>query len=366
LSDTTDAPGGGVDAIAPVPVVTPADTGTPVDVSQAASALSAWRKQKAAPEPKPAEPQPQAAPPQPSPEGADSDPQAEAPAEATETPDPAELPPIEAPRSWTTEEKERFKALPRELQAYLSEREQERDRDLRRRQNEAAEQRKALEADRQKAEQVRQEYEQKLPVLLTALQSQAGEFADVRTPADVMKLASEDPAKYLRYDAWQKQIGQVQAQIVEAQQRQHQALSEAWGKYAEEQDKLFADKVPDILDAAKAPKLRDSAVNALRDTGFTEQELAGLWSGQSSITLRDHRLQLLILDAVKYRDAKAKAATPPAKPVPPVQRPGTAPNKGAQVQAQIGQAAQKLTSAKGQDAVKAGVELLRAQRQLAR
>jgi hypothetical protein len=75
------------------------------------------------------------------------------------------LPPIEPPRSWTTEEKERFKSLPRELQAYLSEREQERDRDVRRRQNEAADERKAAQAEREAVARARQQYEAALPVL---------------------------------------------------------------------------------------------------------------------------------------------------------------------------------------------------------
>jgi hypothetical protein len=53
------------------------------------------------------------------------------------------LPPIDPPRSWTKAEKERFQSLPRETQEYLHTREQEREREFRRGQNEAAEQRKA-------------------------------------------------------------------------------------------------------------------------------------------------------------------------------------------------------------------------------
>src|SRR5882672_4996536 len=49
----------------------------------------------------------------------------------------SEPPIIEPPRSWTKEEKERFFSLPRETQEYLANREQERDREIRRSQNEA-------------------------------------------------------------------------------------------------------------------------------------------------------------------------------------------------------------------------------------
>jgi hypothetical protein len=53
------------------------------------------------------------------------------PGQTEGVPEPAdELPPIEPPRSWTKDEKERFQSLPRETQAYLAEREQERDREF--------------------------------------------------------------------------------------------------------------------------------------------------------------------------------------------------------------------------------------------
>jgi hypothetical protein len=53
-------------------------------------------------------------------------------------------PPIEPPRSWTKEAKEQWQALPRNTQEYLAQREQERDREVRRSQNEAAEKLKGL------------------------------------------------------------------------------------------------------------------------------------------------------------------------------------------------------------------------------
>jgi hypothetical protein len=120
--DTNDAPGAVAEAIASVPVVTPAAEPTPMDPSDAARQLSQWRHQKNKQPETPAEAPAQVQ---------DSAPPEEAPAEA-EAPAPAEeLPPIDAPRSWTKDEQERFKTYPRELQAYLSEREQERDRECR-------------------------------------------------------------------------------------------------------------------------------------------------------------------------------------------------------------------------------------------
>jgi hypothetical protein len=346
------APGGGAEAIVPVPAVTPAEAPAAIDVSEAARALSNWRREKNTP----AAPQAQELASEPS-----SDPQPEAPADP-EAPDPAELPPIDAPRAWTSEEKERFQTLPRELQAYLSEREQERDRDLRRRQNEAADARKAIEAELHKAEQVRQDYEQRLPVLLQTLQAQSGEFSDVRTFADVQRMAAEDPTRYLRWDAQQKQISVVQQQVEEARQRQHHEASQSLAKWHEEQDKSFGEREPDILDPVKGPQLKQSVLKELHSSGFSDQELSHLWNGP----FRDAKVQSLILDAVRYRTAKVTAQKSAPKPVPPVQRPGAAPNKGAQLQAQIEQQSERLKSAKGMDAVRAATELLRTQRQAAR
>jgi hypothetical protein len=52
-----------------------------------------------------------------------------------------------APRSWTGPEKELFCTLPAEIRAAISRREQDRERALRQRQNELAEERKRLKAD---------------------------------------------------------------------------------------------------------------------------------------------------------------------------------------------------------------------------
>jgi hypothetical protein len=73
----------------------------------------------------------------------------------------------------------------------------------------------------------------------------------------------------------------------------------------------------------------------LKDLGFHEGELLALWNGQRGISLRDHRLQLLVRDGIRYREAQQKARLAATKPVPPVQRPGVAQPKGAARDAQL-------------------------------
>jgi len=336
MDQQSEAAAGATEGLAPITPVTAGEE--PMSAREAARAVARHRRRR----PDPAEPSsagrdehaavadgaPAPAPNQELAEEANAAPEDQPSGETQATEPEANLPPIEPPRSWTTEEKERFRSLPRELQAYLSEREQERDRDVRRRQNEAADERKAAQAEREAVARARQHYEAALPVLLQTLQQQqAGEFADIRTLADIEKLAREDFARYARWDAQQKRIAVMSDELRATQQRQALELAQHWAHFAQRQDQLFADKVPDIVDPDKAPKLRESAVNVLKDRGFGDQELAQLWNGQAAISLRDHRLQLLVLDAVKFAGAQRAAKEALTKPVPPVQRPGVAQQK---------------------------------------
>src|SRR6516225_957071 len=233
----------------------------------------------------------------------------------------------EPPRSWTKEDKELFTNLPRATQERLAERERSREGDFLRRQNEAAEKLKGLAAKEQAVELARQTYEAALPQLLQTLQQQqAGEFADIKSMADVERLAREDWPRYLLWDLQQKKIADVTQHMLAAQHRQAQEKLGQFAEFAKRQDDLFKEKVPDMADDAKAAELQKKALVVLSDLGFDEAELVPLWNGQQELSLRDHRLQLLIRDATLWREAqtKAKAKAEAVKPVPPVQRTGAA------------------------------------------
>lgn len=240
------------------------------------------------------------------------------------------LPPVEPPRSWTKEDKELWKGLPRDTQERLADRERSRDREFSTRLNEAAEKSKGLTAKEQAAEQVRAQYEQALPMLLQSIQqTHAGQFADIKTIDDVERLAAEDWPRYVQWDASQKKIAAVQQQTQEAQKRQAQEKSTKLQSFISDQNALFLEKAPEMADDKKAAEIGRSAVTMLKEIGFTPAELSELWSGEKEISLRDHRVQLLIRDGVRYREATAKVKTAQSKPVPQVQRPGVAQPRGA-------------------------------------
>ena len=274
--------------------------------------------------------------------------EAQAPGETQATePEPQEVSPIDPPRSWTKDEKERFATLPRETQEYLATREQERDAATRRSQNEAAEKLKGLTAKEQAVEQARQQYESALPILLQNLQAtHAGEFADVRTMQDVQKMAAEDWPRYIRWDAAQKQIAAVQQESLAAQQRQSLEKVSKFAEFASKEDALLTEKVPEMADEKKAADLQKKAVTALKAIGFNDQELGEAWNGQKELSLRDHRVQLLIRDAALWRDAQSKANEVTKKPIPPVQRPGTQRAAGADNVAEIQRLETQLDSGK--------------------
>ena len=270
---------------------------------------------------------------------------AQDPGAKTEGTDPGatELSPIEPPRSWTKEDKELFTGLPRATQERLAERERSREGDFLRRQNEAAEKLKGLAAKEQAVEQARQTYEAALPQLLQTLQQQqAGEFADIKSMADVERLAREDWPRYLLWDLQQKKIADVTQHMLAAQHRQVQEKLGQFTEFAKRQDDLFKEKVPDMVDEAKAAELQRRALAVLGDLGFSEAELVPLWNGHKELSLRDHRLQLLIRDATLWREAQAKAKAAAVKPVPPVQRPGAATPRQGTDEARVQHLTQRL------------------------
>ena len=328
MTDATSAPGSDS---APVSVeATPAITAPEsFSAEEAANYLTELRKPKQPAESAddPATADPKLAD-EANPEPADKQPIGEEEPEAAD-PEAEELPPIEPPRSWTKDEQERFKSYPRELQAYLSEREQQRDRELRRSQNEAAEHRKAVEAERAQAEQARKEYEAKLPAIMQALQdAQAGAFADIKTVDDVQRLAAEDPLRYLQWQAHQQKLQAVAYEQEQAGKRQQQEHLASWTKFQNDENAKAAELHPELADPEKAKHLREGVVELFRDKGFTETDLNNMAAG-ATYSPFDHRWQSILVDALKYREAQKAKPVAVAKPVPPVQRPGVAPPRGA-------------------------------------
>jgi hypothetical protein len=329
LQETAPSPEGSVEA--PLEIVQAPDKLE--NVRQAARLLAEHRVNKRR-ESQPAEEAPaEAAPAEEIPlEEGDSPVPVEEPQAETQATDPvAEEPPsIEPPRSWTSEDKETFKALPPATQARLVELDRTRELAVRKSQNEVAEQRKAV-------DEQRKQYETALPILLKTMQT-TGDFADIKSVDDIVRLAAEDPLRYTQWDAHQKKVAMLHHEVEAAQQREAKDKAAQWEKFYQREDQLLAESLPEAKDPEKWSKLRHSAVQTLKGIGYSEQELAELWE---TPTFRDHRIQRLIVDATKLREAREKQRSAPPKVVPPVQ-PGPARAPGAEKEAVIKALEQRL------------------------
>jgi hypothetical protein len=226
---------------------------------------------------------------------------------------------IAAPRSWSAEAREAFADLPPDLQRVIAERDSEQQSAFNRQVNEAAEKRKAADAELQAASNERRQYLQAINGVIGQLAAQtANEFSDITTTGDLERLASEDPARYLRWQARRDALMVAEADRQAAYNREQQEQSQRNQGYLAEQRKLLFEKIPEFADPAKGKALASEATTYLRTQGFTDAEIGNVV---------DHRMALVVRDAALYRKSQAAAKTAADKKVvnvPKVSKPGAA------------------------------------------
>lgn len=148
----------------------------------------------------------------------------------------------------------------------------------------------------------------------------AGEFHDIKSQADLLRLMTEDPNRYNRLVIHQQQLQYAQAE----QQKLQVVAHQRW--YQSEAEKL-AKALPEIADPQKGVALRNELrAYALRQ-GYTDQQIA-LASSHDVVTL--HKAMQFekwqageTAKAKAAQEAQAKAKEKAAK-APPVQKPGVA------------------------------------------
>jgi hypothetical protein len=271
------------------------------------------------------------------PDGADAAP--ERPSGETDGNDPETPPPIEAPRSWTKADKEAFASLPRDTQERILALDRTRELELRRGQNEAAEQRRAAEALAQQAEQAqaqaRWQYEQSLPQNALLLDAEYRKEFGTPTWDDLQEWQRTDPTRYQAWDLAYKRLTHAsaelqaqqaqQAQQQQWEQQQYYQQAEAWKT---EEAKKFAEKAPEWKDPKTYQSKVSEVLEYMEEIGYPRQEVENFASNFVPIQIHDHRFQLIVRDAMRYREAVKATKQPSQKSVPPVQRPGSAPNRG--------------------------------------
>ncbi|WP_367256510.1 hypothetical protein [Pseudomonas sp. stari2] len=163
---------------------------------------------------------------------------------------------------------------------------------------EAAEVRKAADAETQKAQQERQQYHaelQRMAVQLEGVLEQQGQI-------DWDALRESDPMEYLKQQhLFQKRHALYQQNIQEqqqlAQQFQHEQAQAHQSYLAQQRDDLLA-KLPDWKDEAKAVAEKTAISKFLQEQGFGDEDI-------SSIT--DHRHVIVARKAMLYDQLMANA-----------------------------------------------------------
>ena len=147
-----------------------------------------------------------------------------------------------------------------------------------------AEERKAVEAERQavqEAKALRDQYAQRLEMLETMLQPQETENLDYLKETDPIGYA----VKVAEMAQKEKQLAQVQAERHRiAQQQEQDRQMQMQSLVREEMQKLTA-AIPEFADPAKGETIRNDIRAFGKQLGFSDQELAAVYDSRAVLTL---------------------------------------------------------------------------------
>lgn len=239
-----------------------------------------------------------------------------------------DLPPIDAPISWTAEEKERFAGLPRETQEFIAKRETEREKFV---------QTKAQEASRARQE-IEQAAYQQLAQYDRHVSEQLQQYAEALAPQRPNPaLLQHDPhafyqlqAEYEGKVAQQRDL-QQQAQEYAQQAQQREALVTQQEMQREAQ--LIAETFPEYLDPTNGPKLQQELSAVARELGYPP-ELIQQARAPDILAMRTAAQWKAKADKLDRLEAKKMEKVRAAKALPKVSTPGTQKAPGAAQQSQ--------------------------------
>jgi ElaB/YqjD/DUF883 family membrane-anchored ribosome-binding protein len=229
-------------------------------------------------------------------------------AETAETEDEPEGLKLEPPRWWSKDKKDRFKELPPELQAVVFEQEETRERVTAKAKQEAADARKAADAEIGRARA-------KVATLDTLVPRAEQMFQNRWANVDWATLATQvEPGEYNRLRVQYEQEA-VTVQALAGQQRQ--AAAERFTQFVQAEAEKLKTVVPDLVDEKLGLERKANLGKFLMSVGFPADRIAAMSAEEAG----------LAYDAMRWRDAQSKAATLARQPKQPVpQRPAVKPS----------------------------------------
>jgi hypothetical protein len=148
-----------------------------------------------------------------------------------------------------------------------------------------AEERKAVEAERQRIEEaryLRDQYAERLQVIEQMLNQQPEtENLDYLKETDPIGYA----VKVAELSQREKQLAQVQAERQRIAQQQDQERQEQLGHVIQAEARKLAEAIPEYADPQKGEIARRELREFGQKLGFTEQELAGIYDSRQVLTL---------------------------------------------------------------------------------
>jgi len=180
----------------------------------------------------------------------------------------------------------------------------QRDADYRRKTEELSNDRKNFQSE---SEKQRLDYSQKLNELNQSLSVAQQDLNAEINSADLDKLYDEDPTEAARVE---RKLKKKQEALNQSLQKAQTEQKQQFETFLQDQQRKLVSKMPEFSDPAKASSLKANMKNTLNNYGFNDQEVAQVY---------DHRIVMLVNDAMKYRSMQnskpnlAKKISKPSK-----------------------------------------------------
>jgi hypothetical protein len=174
---------------------------------------------------------------------------------------------------------------------------------------------------------------------------------------EIRQLAVTNPPRYAQWDAQQRQIAAVQNELAVTQQLRASENAQRVMAFAQREGERLVEKVPEMADDGERTQMRTATASLLAELGFDSEEVKELVRGDRALSFHDHRVQMLLRDAIRLRDAQEGPRDVHARPVPLVQKPGAALPRGAARDAHIQNLSKQLDNAHGMEALRLAAKL---------
>jgi len=164
-----------------------------------------------------------------------------------------------------------------------------RDADYRRKTEELSFEKKQFQSE---TEQQRQDYSKRITELNQILAFTQQQLNSEINNVDLNKLYEEDPVEATKVE---RQIRLKKEKMMDAANKLQQEQQRQLSSYVQEQQRILAEKMPEFNDAQKASTTKNNLRNFLNSYGFKDAEIGQIY---------DHRIVMLVNDALKYRNVK--------------------------------------------------------------